>query len=45
MSDNIDISTEEGRARLAELAAEKPVFRVLHACDQQDIYSVNEETK
>ena len=31
----INIATEEGMRRLAELAADGPIFKVRHACDQR----------
>jgi len=31
----INVATEEGRRRLAELAANGPIFKVRHACDQR----------
>ena len=31
----INIATEEGMRRLAELAAGGPIFKVRHACDQR----------
>lgn len=34
-SETINVATEEGRRRLAEMAADGPVFRVLHACDSR----------
>lgn len=37
MSEIIDLSTVEGRQRLADLAAQQgPVFRVRHACDERE---------
>ena len=33
--ETINVATEEGMRRLAELAADKPIFRVLHACDER----------
>ena len=34
--DSINIATEEGMRRLAEMAAGGPIFRVLHACDTRE---------
>jgi hypothetical protein len=33
---SINVMTEEGQRLLAELAADKPIFRVRHACDQRE---------
>lgn len=34
--DSINIATAEGMRLLAELAADGPIFRVLHACDMRE---------
>lgn len=33
---NINVMTAEGQKMLAELAKDKPVFTVLHGCDDRD---------
>lgn len=35
-SNSINVMTEEGQRLLEELAADKPIFRVRHACDQRE---------
>lgn len=35
--DSINIATAEGMRRLAEMAGDGPIFRVLHACDRKEV--------